>query len=92
QVSPPQRSADSTVAEYQVTLTDAPESDAAIDTVRGPLRDTAHAAAPAGTAALVGGMTSVFVDFQDAMVRDYTIVFPVAALLIMLVLALLLRS
>ncbi|SUA76503.1 Putative membrane protein ydgH [Nocardia otitidiscaviarum] len=92
QVSPPQRSADSTVAEYQVTLTDAPESDTAIDTVRGPLRDTAHAAAPAGTAALVGGMTSVFVDFQDAMVRDYTIVFPVAALLIMLVLALLLRS
>ncbi|AYF77111.1 MMPL family transporter [Nocardia yunnanensis] len=88
----PALSADNTVAEYQVTLADKPESDAALATVKGPLRDTAHSAAPVGTSAVVGGMTSVFVDFQHAMNRDYTVVFPVAAILIMIVLALLLRS
>ncbi|WUJ69528.1 MMPL family transporter [Kribbella soli] len=85
-------SPDSTVADFKVTLKSAPESDQAIATVRGPLRDAAHAAAPAGTTAVVGGLTSVFVDFQDAMNHDYRIVFPVAAILIMIVLALLLRS
>ncbi|MVU79039.1 MMPL family transporter [Nocardia sp. ET3-3] len=88
----PALSSDKTVAEYQVTLADKPESDAALKTVKGPLRDTAHAAAPVGTSAVVGGMTSVFVDFQHAMNRDYTVVFPVAGILIMIVLALLLRS
>jgi putative drug exporter of the RND superfamily len=92
QVSPPALSPDSTVADFKVTLDSAPESDQAIDTVRGPLRDAAHAAAPPGTTAVVGGLTSVFVDFQDAMNHDYRIVFPVAAVLIMIVLALLLRS
>ena len=60
--------------------------------VEGPIRDAAHAAAPDGTEAFVGGTTSVFVDLQDAMARDYSVVFPVAAVLIMLILALLLRS
>lgn len=92
QVSEPKLSADRTISHFSVTLTDAPESDAALDTVAGPLRDTAHAAAPAGATAAVGGLTSVFVDFQDAMARDYSIVFPVAAVLIMIVLGLLLRS
>ncbi|MCM6776021.1 MMPL family transporter [Nocardia sp. CDC159] len=92
QVAEPIVSQDRTVADFKVTLASAPESDAAIDTVRGPLREAAHAAAPPGTTAVVGGMTSVFVDFQDAMKRDYAIVFPVAAVLIMIVLALLLRS
>ncbi|UFS95360.1 MMPL family transporter [Nocardia huaxiensis] len=92
QVSEPKLSQDKSVAEFQVTLDDAPESDAALETVKGPLRDTAHDRAPAGTTAVVGGMTSIFVDFQSAMNRDYSVVFPVAALLIMIVLALLLRS
>ncbi|WP_084529813.1 MMPL family transporter [Nocardia crassostreae] len=92
QVSQPLLSEDKLTAEYQVTLSSAPESDAALETVKGPLRGTAHNSVPAGTTAEVGGMTSVFVDFQHAMNRDYKVVFPVAALLIMLVLALLLRS
>ncbi len=73
-------------------LDENPASDAAIDDVRGPVRDVAHDAAPDGTEAYVGGTTSIFVDFQAAMNRDYSIVFPVAALVIMLILALLLRS
>ncbi|MET8424763.1 MMPL family transporter [Nocardia sp. NPDC004860] len=92
QVGAPRVSADGSIAEFQVTLTSEPTSDAALATVRGPLRDSAHAAAPAGSSAYVGGMSSVLVDFKAAMNHDYKIVFPVAAILIALVLALLLRS
>ena len=60
--------------------------------VKGPVRDAAHASAPDGTEAFVGGTPSMFADLQEAMVRDYKVVFPVAALVIMLILALLLRS
>lgn len=91
QVSPPQLSTDKTTAAYSVTLDDDPMSDKALDVVGGPLRDAAHQSPP-GTTAYVGGTTSVFVDIDDAMVRDYKVVFPVAALIIMLILALLLRS
>ncbi|MCW2508040.1 MAG: hypothetical protein JWP68_1188, partial [Modestobacter sp.] len=64
----------------------------ALATVDGPLRDAAHAAAPDGTTALVGGITAIFVDIQAAVNHDYLVVFPVAALLIMLILGLQLRS
>jgi RND superfamily putative drug exporter len=80
------------VADLRVTLASGPESSAAINTVRGPLRAAAHEAAPAGTTAVVGGITSVFVDIQAAVDHDYSIVFPVAAILIMLILGLMLRS
>ncbi|MEV0797514.1 MMPL family transporter [Kribbella sp. NPDC050281] len=92
EVSEPALSQDKSVAHFQVTLKTAPESDQAIETVRGPLRTAVHEAAPPGTTAVVGGLTSVFVDFQDAMNHDYKVVFPLAAVLIMIVLALLLRS
>ncbi|MBV9830203.1 MAG: MMPL family transporter [Marmoricola sp.] len=77
---------------FNVVLKSDPTSDAALAAVKGPIRTTAHAAAPAGTQALVGGTTSVFVDFQKAMNRDYLVVFPVAAVVILLILALVLRS
>ncbi len=92
QVAAPVPSPDRSVADLRVTLAAAPDSNAALDTVRGPLRLTAHAAAPPGTTAVVGGMTSIFVDIQTAVDHDYRVVFPVAAVLIMLILALLLRS
>ncbi|KNX38141.1 MMPL family transporter [Luteipulveratus halotolerans] len=91
QVSPPEISKDGSTATYQVVLKDDPMSEKAIDVVGGPLRDAAHQSPP-GTTAYVGGTTSVFVDLDDAMVRDYKVVFPVAALIIMAILALLLRS
>ncbi|HSV39230.1 MAG TPA: MMPL family transporter [Nocardioidaceae bacterium] len=80
------------VAVFSVVLSDDPSSDAALANVKGPLRDVAHEAAPEGTEAFVGGSTSIFVDLDKAMTRDYSIVFPVAAIIIMLILALLLRS
>lgn len=75
QVGAPTVSSDGLAADFQVTLNGAPESDAALETVRDPLRSTAHWAAPAGTTAVVGGISSVYADFQDAMTHDYTIVF-----------------
>jgi RND superfamily putative drug exporter len=92
QVAAPVLSADKTVADFQVTLANNPQSSAAISTVRGPLRTTAHTDAPTGTTAYVGGITSVFVDIQAAVNHDYLVVFPVAAILIMIILGFLLRS
>jgi RND superfamily putative drug exporter len=91
-VSAPRLGKGGRVADYTVTLASAPESDRALSTVKGPLRTTAHGSAPPGTTALVGGITSVYVDIEAAMNRDYSVVFPVAALVIMLILGLLLRS
>ncbi|HET9078222.1 MAG TPA: MMPL family transporter [Acidimicrobiales bacterium] len=80
-----------TVAEYQVLLSSPGRSDAAMATVSGPLQ-AAVDTAPPGTRPLIGGVTSVFVDLHKAMNRDYSVVFPVAAVLILVILALLLRS
>lgn len=91
-VAAPQLSTDHTTADFSITLDYDPASDQALRLVGGPLRDTAHQAAPPDTTALVGGITSVYVDIKTAMNRDYSIVFPVAAVLIMIVLAVLLRS
>lgn len=92
QVDQPQLSKDGSTADFQVTLENAPESDKALDTVKDPLRDAAHDNAPDGTTAYVGGTTAVYVDIEKAMNRDYSLVFPVAAVLIMIVLGLMLRS
>lgn len=92
QVYPPQLSEDGSTAQISLVLAEDPASDAAMKDVEGPIRDVAHSEAPDGTEAYVGGTPSVFADLQDAMARDYSVVFPVAALVIMVILALLLRS
>jgi RND superfamily putative drug exporter len=81
-----------TVAVYQVALAHDPSSSAAIDTVKGPLRTAAHQDAPHGTTALVGGITAIYADIEAAVNHDYAVVFPVAAIIIMLILALVLRA
>ncbi|MBO0844964.1 MAG: MMPL family transporter [Nocardioides sp.] len=91
-VGRPVSNTDGTTASFSVVLASDPTSDQALADVKGPVRTTAHESAPPGTEALVGGTTSVFVDFQKAMNRDYAVVFPVAALVIAIILALLLRS
>ncbi|MDH6116046.1 RND superfamily putative drug exporter [Kitasatospora sp. GAS204A] len=87
----PKLSGDHLTANFTVMLKDDPASNKAIDTV-GKLRSAAHADAPQGTKAYVGGITSIYKDINTAMAHDYSLVFPVAALLIMLILGLLLRS
>ncbi|WP_300681347.1 MMPL family transporter [Nocardioides sp.] len=83
---------DPSTAIAQLLLKSDPSSDAAIASIKDAIRPAVHAAAPAGTQAYVGGLTSVFVDFKAAMERDYKVVFPVAALITLLILMLVLRS
>ena len=91
-VAPPTVSSDQATAAYTVTMSYNPQSTAAVSVLKTKLRPGAHAAAPAGTYALVGGTTAVFADIQRAVNHDYAVVFPVAALIILVILALLLRS
>ncbi|MDA8309906.1 MAG: MMPL family transporter [Actinomycetota bacterium] len=90
-VAAPRVAEHGTVADFRVVLTHRAQSDAAMSTVRGPLQRAADHA-PRGTRPLIGGITSVYVDLQAAMGHDYALVFPVAAALILVILALLLRS
>lgn len=92
QAFPGQPSEDGTAAQFSLILDNDPASDAALDDVKSSIRPVAHDAAPDATTAYVAGTPSIFADLEDAMARDYSVVFPAAALVIMLILALLLRS
>ena len=72
----------------QATLADAPDSDAAAETVRG-LRADLHADV---ADAILGGVTAVAVDTNDTSIRDRNLIIPVILLVILAILALLLRS
>lgn len=78
-------------AEVKVVLTESPYTNKALDTI-DPLRDVAHELAPPHTEVLVGGATASFTDVREATNRDMKVIFPVAGLLIALILGLLLRS
>ncbi|SNS55301.1 MMPL family transporter [Rhodococcoides kyotonense] len=91
-VSPPRISQDGTAAVISVVLQDDPYSNDAIDLVQGPVRDAAHSAAVPGTEVLVGGQTSTFVDVREQLRADTRLVFPVAAVIIAVILALLLTA
>ncbi|MFF3467094.1 MMPL family transporter [Streptomyces sp. NPDC002619] len=86
-----QLNAAGTTADFTVTLKYEASTDKAIEAV-GRVRDAAHSDAPDGTEALVGGMSSIYKDIDTAVNHDYRTVFPVAAVLIMVILGLLLRS
>ncbi|MFD7416064.1 MMPL family transporter [Kitasatospora purpeofusca] len=87
----PQLSKDGATADFTVLLKNEPSSNDAIDTVT-ELRKVAHAEAPSGTEAKVGGISAIYKDINLAMSHDYKLVFPIAGLLILLILALQLRS
>jgi RND superfamily putative drug exporter len=90
-VTPAKYNASRDTADISVILSADPQSSQAMDTVV-QIRDVAHAAAPAGDKALVGGETAIYKDINLAINHDYSVVFPVAGLLIMLILGLMLRS
>ncbi|MEV4064316.1 MMPL family transporter [Nonomuraea dietziae] len=69
-----------------------PQSPQARDLASGPIRAAVAQHAPAGTRAHVGGTPAIIADISTAVDHDLTIVFPVAAALIALILLLLLRS
>jgi RND superfamily putative drug exporter len=91
QVSQPTLSSDGKAALTNVILEDDPYANAALDNVKGPVREAAHGSVP-GTQVLVGGQTSTYVDIRQQLRSDTKLVFPVAGLIILLILALLLRS
>ncbi|MGH3279378.1 MAG: MMPL family transporter, partial [Trebonia sp.] len=91
-VGVPAVSADHRTADYQLTLSYDPASTQAVNVMKNSITPGAHAAAPPGAYALVGGTTAVYADLQHAINHDYTVVFPVAAVTILLILMLLLRS
>jgi putative drug exporter of the RND superfamily len=79
-------------ARVDVVLADAPISRTAMRIASGPLRDAARRAAPKGTTAMVAGTSATFADVSNAIDRDMHLILPVAALLILLILVLTLRS
>ena len=92
QVAPPTTSAEGKAALVNVILNDDPYGNTALDNVKGPVREAAHGSAAPGEQVLVGGQTSTYVDVRQQLRSDTKTVFPVAGLLILLILALLLRS
>jgi RND superfamily putative drug exporter len=90
-VAPAQLSRDGRAAVISVELHSSPYANKALDLVAGPVQRAAHAGAKPGTV-LVGGQTAVFADVRSALSHDYKVVFPVAALMIALILAFVLRS
>ena len=55
-----------------------PNSNEAIDLVKGPLRRPVHQNAPPGTKVLVGGTTAIFGDINKVNSRDLSVILPVA--------------
>src|SRR5207248_1610230 len=66
QVLPPRPSPDGKVVDFPILLKYSPISNEALKVAGGPLRDAAHSAAPPGSTALVGGMSSILADVSDA--------------------------
>ncbi|MFD3327296.1 MMPL family transporter [Streptomyces sp. NPDC058701] len=79
-------------ARIDLYLTVDSQSQQARDLVSGPLRETVAAHTPPGLQAHVGGTAAIFADISTAVGHDLRIVFPVAAVLITLILLVLLRS
>ncbi|TDD84888.1 MMPL family transporter [Actinomadura darangshiensis] len=83
---------DKSVARVDLVLKTNPMSNDAISLVKDDLGPAVHKAAPDGTRAYVGGPTAIFSDINAVNNRDLSVILPVAAVLIAIILALLLRS
>ena len=94
QVSRPQFSPGARAAEIDVALDVGSTTSVALKLAGsgGALRDAVHATTPAGAVALVGGTASVFADVSSSISSDLHVIFPVAAILILLILIAMLRS
>jgi RND superfamily putative drug exporter len=89
-VMPPQLSQSGTTAELTVYLTQNPLSTPALNTI-APLRTATQGTVP-GAQVLVGGTTAQLADVRTDYSSDLRLILPVAAGLILVLLALLLRS
>jgi len=87
----PAVSRDGRTLQLPVVLDADPTSVRALDLAGGALRETTRGVVP-GARTFVTGESAAYADVRSAINRDYAVVFPVAAGLILLILALLLRS
>ncbi len=90
-VAQPQFSTDQTAALVNVILKDNPYDVTAIDLVDNQVRPAVRGTVP-GDSVFVGGQTSTLVDVRKQLNDDTRHVFPVAAVLILIILGLLLRA
>jgi RND superfamily putative drug exporter len=88
----PRVARDRRTVDVPVLLSQDPYGTPALDLVSGPLRTAAAAAAPPGTTTVLGGQTVALADIRTTTARDLRVIFPVAGLLFVLILALLLRA
>jgi RND superfamily putative drug exporter len=91
-VRPAVVSRDGRIAQIDALLAPQPFTASALDIVDRRVRPAVARAAVPGTIAEVGGNTSAYADVRDAIKHDQKIIFPVAALLVAAILAVLLRS
>jgi RND superfamily putative drug exporter len=91
-VRPPVLSPDGRIAQIDAVLGPPPFTAAALNIIDHVVRPAVARAAVRGTTAEVGGNTSAYADVRDAIKHDQKIIFPVAALLVAVILAVLLRS
>jgi RND superfamily putative drug exporter len=88
----PRVAADGRTVDVPVLLAVDPYGTEALDLVTGPLRTAATAAAPPGASIVLGGQTMTLADVRDTTSRDLRVIFPVAGLLFVIILAGLLRA
>ncbi len=91
-VSPAVITPNGQIAVISVILKNDPSSAIAIANVAGPIRTTAHSIPIAGAQVYVGGSTAVVADITAVTNRDLRVIFPIAAVFIFVILAILLRS
>ncbi|CAN5422063.1 MMPL family transporter [soil metagenome] len=89
---PAQLSQDSKTGLVTVMLSGNPDASTTLDYMRDSFRPAAHKAAPDGTKVYVTGESSAFADVRSAVARDLAVILPLAAVVIFVILALLLRS
>ena len=90
-VAPAQTSPNGQAALYTVVLKNDPSSKQAIADVQGPIRAAAHGTGINAQVA-VGGETSTYADLKAVTARDLRVIIPLAAVMIFIILAILLRS
>jgi RND superfamily putative drug exporter len=80
------------IAAIPVILKADPSSAVSIKDIAGPIHAAAHSVSIPNAHVYVGGETAVLVDIKAVTTRDLKVIFPIAAVFIFIILALLLRS
>lgn len=91
-VMPTHITADGKTAVVSIVLKADPYSAEAISNMSGPIRTAAHSFNNVNRTVYVGGVTGAMADVEAVTNRDLAVIFPIAAVFIFIILAILLRS